>query len=156
MKVKTLFLTTALLTAPAFAAGTGKQKQQEETSKQKAMDKERKQRQVEGTILQHKTVRVAPKGQADKGKATAENLVVQIKTSKGNERLVVDLGSMKAAPEIKDGQTRLRAQGRMVKIGKQEFMVARKAQINGQEFSIQRPMMKQAQEEKKKRQKQSK
>lgn len=153
-------LAAAAMTNPAFAAGEEAQKQkaqQQEANQPKPQKMEEakqafKSRQVEGVVIQHKTVsvyqsekqkqqaqRATEKDKAQKQQAqTAKNVVVLLKTAKGNERLIVDLGSAQELPEIKNNETKVQAEGRLVKLGQKEFFVARKVKIGDKTYTPKR------------------
>ncbi|MBC77583.1 MAG: hypothetical protein CME64_16380 [Halobacteriovoraceae bacterium] len=124
--------------------------QQQQDVKKDTLKKAREMRQVQGTILKHKTVRIAPKGQETKKEKHSESLVVLIKPNKGNDRLVVDLGQPANLPEITDGKTKIQAKGRLVKLDKKEFFVAKEAKFDGNAVTLNRTSPKQAQEAPKK------
>lgn len=103
-------------------------------------------KQVEGTIVQHKLVNVFPDkskaSEADKtgkaDKAEKQLLVVLLKTDKGNDRLIVDLGAVKDVPKIKDGESKLQVEGQLVEVGAKELFVAKRANLNGNDLEIKR------------------
>lgn len=142
----------ALFAFGANAGGEMKERHEQQPQEQKQKQEAFKQRQVEGTILKHKTVRIyeSRQQQQEMTKKTKEqkqaeetdkgrkNMVVLLQTSKGNERLIVDLGSVESVPEIKDGKTKLQAEGRLVKIGQKELFVANKAKIGDKTITLHR------------------
>lgn len=128
----------------AFA---GDDKQKEEANKQEqAASQSQDLKQVEGTVIQHKFVNVfkdkkqmeeAQKtGSADS--ASKKMLVVMLKTDKGNDRLLVDLGEMKDAPKIKNGETKLQVEGKLIDVGTEKLFVAKRAKLDGSKIDIQR------------------
>ena len=141
MKFLTSALAFTLFLAPASFAGNDKQEEQAKKPSASVTQKDLKQ--VEGTILQHKLVNVFKdkneREAAEKsGKAEKQMLVVLLKTANGNDRLVVDLGEIKDMPKIKDGETQLQVEGKMVNIGDKNLFVAKRAKLNGSLIEIQR------------------
>lgn len=121
-----------IFSAPAFGEGL----EQKAKAKKEILKEARQQRQVGGTVLRHKTVRFKDK----KGNMAKQikNIVVLIKTDKGGENLVVDLGDAENVPEIKNNRTKIQAKGRMVKIGSKEFFVAHSAVFDGRPRNLSR------------------
>lgn len=122
-------------------------KQKEEGQKQEQSAKSKDLKQVEGTVVQHKFVNVFKDKQAMEQAEKSGNvdkasekkmLVVMLQTAKGNERLMVDLGPMQEAPKIKDGETKLQVEGKMINIGSKELFVAKRAKIDGNMLKINR------------------
>lgn len=147
MKTKKRFLAFAMIlsifsVSVSFARGDKEEQQEKQKDQQAAMEKDRK---VTGTILDHKVVDVygtrqdAQEAQEGKKKEPANKaLVTMIKTDKGNERLMVDLGPIDKVPEIKNGETQLKAEGRLVKVGQRQLFIASKAQVGEKMIKIQR------------------
>lgn len=136
-KLGMLALAVTLMGGGAFVqevyAGGDKAKRAE--AGHKKMDKQaklaKKSREVSGTVINTKNVRLPSEGQ--------ENLVVMIKTAKANDRLVVDLGNAKALEKANiNEQTKIEAEGRMVRLGSREFLVARNLKVNGKDVEIDR------------------
>lgn len=130
----------SLVLAPASVVVAG-EKQEEQAKSSQVSQKDLKQ--VEGTIIQHKFVNVfTDKKEMDKaqksGKAEEKMLVVLLKTDKGNDRLVVDLGKMDKLPDIKDGESKLQVEGKLINVGKKDLFVAKRAKLNGNKIDIQR------------------
>lgn len=130
----------SLVLAPASVVVAG-DKQEEQAKSAQASQKDLKQ--VEGTIVQHKFVNVfkdkKEMEQAQKsGKSENKMLVVLLKTDKGNDRLVVDLGQMDKLPDIKDGESKLQVEGKLINVGKKDLFVAKRAKLNGNKIDIQR------------------
>lgn len=142
--ILSLGLVTAIVSGPAAIAGDKKQEQQakENTDKSSSTEKSKK---FTGTILEHKVVNVFESKQAEQqaqeGKKTEpknKTLVTLVKTDKGHERLIVDLGTVDQVPEIKDGETKLKAEGRLIQIGQRQLFVATKAQVGDKTITIKR------------------
>lgn len=135
-----LMTLSLLLINSAFA---GHNKQHEQQQKAAASKVEKNLKQVEGTIIEHKFVNVfkddKAKQQAEKqGKAEEQIMVVLLKTQKGNDRLVVDLGQVKNLPEIKDGESKLEVEGKLITVGSKQLFVAKRAKLNGKMIDIKR------------------
>jgi hypothetical protein len=141
-----LFLSMAgatLLFGSVSYAGDEKQK---EESKQEQTAQANDFKQVEGTVIKHKFVNVFKDKkqveEAQKSGDTSKNekqmLVVMLKTDKGNDRLVVDLGEMKEIPKIEDGKTKLQVEGKLIDIGNEKLFVARRAKLDGNKLEVQR------------------
>ena len=131
----------SLVLAPASVVVAGEK--QEEQQKKSAQASQKDLKQVEGTILEHKFVNVfkdkKEMEQAQKsGKAENQVLVVLLKTDKGNDRLVVDLGQMKKVPDIKNGESKLQVEGKLINVGNKDLFLAKRAKLNGNMIDIQR------------------
>lgn len=136
-----------LLSGQNALAGSSEKKQEEQATSASKSQKQNSQktRKVTGVILKHKVVNIFPTQQAEKeaqsGKKDQEGskaLVTMIKTDKGNERLMVDLGPVDQVPAIKDGETKIQAEGRLVQIGERQLFVASKAKLDEKMLSISR------------------
>jgi hypothetical protein len=135
----------SLLFGQVAFAGDEKQKEEEKKQEQSASQSQ-DMKQVEGTVIQHKFVNVfkdkkqmeeaQKSGSADS--ASKKMLVVMLKTAKGNDRLLVDLGEMQEAPKIKDGETKLQVEGKLIDVGTQKLFVAKRAKLDGSKIDIQR------------------
>lgn len=146
MKVFKNFLALPLMISlgalPVAVAGEKEQKEEAKQSAKASMEKNRK---VTGTIIDHKVVNIYETKQqmqeaqdGKKNEPTRKVLVTMIKTDKGNERLLVDLGEMDKIPEIKNGETKLKAQGRLLQVGNRQLFVASKAQVGDKTIEIKR------------------
>ncbi|MFP5387226.1 MAG: hypothetical protein ACLGHN_14205 [Bacteriovoracia bacterium] len=142
LKITLSLMTLSLMLTGISFAGDEKQEAQE---KQKAATSKEAMnlKQVEGTIVEHKMVNVfkdeKAKQQAEKqGKAEEQVMVVLLKTEKGNDRLVVDLGQVKDLPEIKDGESKLQVEGKLISVGTKQLFVAKRAKLNGKMIEIKR------------------
>jgi hypothetical protein len=60
------------------------------------------------------------------------------KPDQGNDRLVVDLGQVKNLPEIKDGESKLQVEGKLITVGTKQLFVAKRAKLNGKMIDIKR------------------
>ena len=101
---------------------------------------------VSGTVVSKKTVRLPGEKQKN------QNMVVMIKTKKGNDRLIVDLGNARNLNNMKIGKdTNLEVQGRMAKVGRHEILVAKQLKVNGASVKVDRSAEKKAFEQAKKR-----
>lgn len=142
---KNIFMAMLGLTM-VFGQGAFANEQKEEKQEQQATSKSKDLKQVEGTVVQHKFVNVFKDEKAmqeaeKSGSAKAAEkkmLVVMLQTDKGNERLLVDLGEMKDAPKIKDGETKLQVEGKMINIGTREIFIAKRAKLNGNMMKLDR------------------
>lgn len=141
--VMSLGLAAAIITGPsAFAGGDKKQEEQASTSSSKSAEKTRK---FTGVILEHKVVNVfgskqdADKAQkGEKQEPMNKTLVTLVKTDNGSERLIVDLGPVDKVPDIKNGETKLNAEGRLIQMGQRQLFVASKAKIGDKMINISR------------------
>lgn len=89
-----------------------------------------KSREVQGRVVNAKEVKF--KG-TDK-----KNLVVLMRTSKGHEELIVDLGDFERIKGIKKGKTKIKVEGRMVKVGEKEFLLARRIEYGDRLIKVNR------------------
>lgn len=116
--------------------GTAQQgKQQAERPLTESADEARrrtdKPRQVSGTILSMKTVGIRG--------SDVQNRVALIRTNKGNKRLVVDLGPEQELKGLNTGKgQRISVQGRVVRVGDRQLLVAERVRQNDQTRQLQR------------------
>lgn len=95
----------------------------------------KKSREVSGTILKSKKVDLPGK--------VAENLVVLIKTDKGQSELMVDLGdAQKFTADLVRANRKISAEGRLVRLGEHDLLVARKVRVDGRLIQIDRSAQK--------------
>ena len=85
---------------------------------------------VKGRILNAKEVQFQG---SDK-----KHLVVLLKTKKGHQELIVDLGDLKKMQGIEKGKTKIKVEGSMVRVGEKEFMLAREIQYGDEVIIINR------------------
>lgn len=139
-----LMALSLFVAAPATAGMDKKTDQGSGATSSNASKESQNMKQVQGTILQHKFVNIfdskKAKDDAVKNGKTSDQktLVILMKTDKGSERLIVDLGPMKDAPKIKDGETKLQVEGQMIEVGSKDLFVAKKAKIDGTQLNINR------------------
>jgi hypothetical protein len=128
------------------AAFANEKQKEEEKKQEQAASPSQDLKQVEGTVIQHKFVNVfqdkkqmeeaQKSGKADN--ASKKMLVVMLKTAKGSDRLLVDLGEMQEAPKIKNGETKLQVEGKLIDVGTEKLFVAKRAKLDGSKIDIQR------------------
>jgi hypothetical protein len=96
-----------------------------------AMQRTRKLREVSGTVIATKSVQL---------RGTEErNLIALLRTNRGNDRLVVDLGpaSKINRDQVKEGG-KLAAQGVVVRVGDQQFLAATHIKAGDQTMKVDR------------------
>lgn len=137
-----LGLAMTIISGPVALAEGDKQEEQVKTSSDKASEKTRK---FTGVILEHKIVNVLDSKQSEEKAQKGEKvnpmnktLVTLVKTDKGSERLVVDLGTVDKVPDIKNGETKLNAEGKLIQIGQRQLFVASKAKVGDKMIEIKR------------------
>jgi hypothetical protein len=134
-----LIMMTTMMYGPLAMAKEGQRPEQRAAKSSKENTKK-----VSGTILHHKQVNVFANKQQqdravnDKKETGTKTVISMIKTEKGNERLVVDLGPMDQLPKIKDGESKMLAEGKLVRVGNKELFVAHKVKIDDKPITIKR------------------
>jgi len=87
-------------------------------------------RRVEGKILNVKKVSFK--------NSNKDNIVILIKTKKGHEELVVDLGDADRLNRVVDSGSNVIVEGVMVKIDKKVFLLAQKVILKNQHLKVNR------------------
>jgi hypothetical protein len=124
-------LAGSLLASGITAEAKDKERKQRKENAEQTQQRLTKQRQVSGTIIDTKTVEIRG--------ADSENMIALIKTKRGNQRLVVDLGPTAQLTDLDiDNGEQIAAQGVVVTMGDRNLLVANQVKAEGRTLEINR------------------